>query len=176
LGSTSDPQSASGLSNSSSSTIIDHALLQLEEKLAAVAKAITAIEESLEPILRAVKTPTQATTPEGTEDVIILRKHAAMMNEWESVQAEASVLRDELKEDKWLVVFRNASEQADGMMNSLEKALTHCQVMPDKCPFTEMASYLFALGLHMASSSRCPLGEQSITYILRSRVWHSATC
>lgn len=41
---------------------------------------------------------------------------------------ESDVLREELKEDKWLTVFRTVTDQADGMMSSLEKAVNRCQV------------------------------------------------
>jgi Yeast cortical protein KAR9 len=44
------------------------------------------------------------------------------------VQNESDVLREELKEDKWLTVFRTVTDQADGMMSSLEKAVNRCQV------------------------------------------------
>lgn len=66
---------------------------------------------------------------------MILRKYGDLMCEWESVQGEAKILREELKEDKWLAVFRTVSEQADGMMGSLDKALNLCQVRTP-CPTT----------------------------------------
>lgn len=37
-------------------------------------------------------------------------------------------LAEELKEDKWLVVFRTVSTQADDMQQSLEKALSQCEL------------------------------------------------
>jgi len=49
------------------------------------------------------------------------------MSEWERGQEESEVLREEL-EDKWLAVFRTLTEHADGMMSSLEKTITQCQV------------------------------------------------
>ena len=62
------------------------------------------------------------------EGANLLRKHSSLISDWEGVQGEAEVLREELKEDKWLTVFRTVSEQADGMMSSLEKAVKRCQV------------------------------------------------
>lgn len=38
------------------------------------------------------------------------------------------MLREELKEDRWVVVFRTAADQAEGMMDSLQKAVTQCTV------------------------------------------------
>jgi len=117
-----------GASSSESSSIIDQALINLDERLESVSRSIEAVEETLLPFLRSAKTPTQNQTENvGESDKIILHKHAALLSDWETVQNEAEVLREELKEDKWLTVFRSVSEQADGMMKSLEKAVTQCQ-------------------------------------------------
>ena len=62
------------------------------------------------------------------EEEAILRKHAALASDWDALQKEIQVLREELKEDKWLTVFRTVTDQADGMMSSLEKAVNRCQV------------------------------------------------
>jgi hypothetical protein len=64
----------------------------------------------------------------GGEEAALRRKHAALLADWEAVEKEAEMLREELKEDKWLAVFRTVTEQADGMMASLEKAVNRCQV------------------------------------------------
>ncbi|KAJ3734979.1 hypothetical protein DFJ43DRAFT_1059886 [Lentinula guzmanii] len=61
------------------------------------------------------------------ETATILRKHITLVAEWEAVQDESEVLREELKEDKWLTVFRTVTDQADGMMSSLEKGVNRCQ-------------------------------------------------
>lgn len=115
-------------SSNESSRIIDQALINLDERLESISRSIQSIDETLIPLLRSVKTPTQNTSQNVDEaSKITLRKHAAIIQEWESIQNEAEVLREELKEDKWLTVFRSVSEQADGMMKSLEKAVSQCQ-------------------------------------------------
>ena len=95
-----------------------------------VSQGIKAVSETLEPlILESNKTPTPlAPNSDDSENAVALRKHVALMTEWEAVQKEIQVLREELKEDKWLTVFRTVTEQADGMMASLEKAVNRCQV------------------------------------------------
>ncbi|KDQ06874.1 hypothetical protein BOTBODRAFT_39301 [Botryobasidium botryosum FD-172 SS1] len=121
--------SSKGPAASSSSTgVIDQALIHLDERLEAVSKSVNLIEDTLEPLLRAFQNMNldQSHSSENGADILILRKHAALLAEWEGVQNEAENLRDELKEDKWLAVFRNASEQADGMMASLDKAASQC--------------------------------------------------
>lgn len=109
--------------------VIDQALMALDERLESVARGVEALNDLLEPLVRSAPTPTPDTSSEEpTESVLLLQKHATFMSEWESVQEESDVLREELKEDKWLTVFRTVTEQADGMMSSLEKAINRCQV------------------------------------------------
>jgi len=103
--------------------------MQLDARLEGVSLSISAIRSALEPLFReSLATPTQAQPEYGEDETMILRKYGDLLMEWEGVQTEADVLRDELKEDKWLAVFRTVSEQAEGMMTSLEKAVTLCQV------------------------------------------------
>lgn len=108
-------------------SIIDESLMNLDAKLEAVTTGMKAVNESVEP-LQSPTTPTFARNGESGERALLLRKHATLVEEWESVQDESDVLREELKEDKWLTVFRTVTEQADGMMSSLEKAVNRCQV------------------------------------------------
>lgn len=93
---------------------------------------INNINKSVEPLLQAKAARegeggAGASSEEGDHSAL-LRKHAALLAEWEAVQDESEVLREELKEDKWLTVFRTVTDQADGMMSSLEKAVNRCQV------------------------------------------------
>lgn len=100
--------------------------MSLDERLETVAKGIKAVSDSLEPLLQ--NTPTVPQNGGSGDNSLILRKHATLTAEWEAVQDESDVLREELKEDKWLTVFRTVTDQADGMMSSLEKAVNRCQV------------------------------------------------
>ncbi|KAJ7066550.1 hypothetical protein C8F01DRAFT_1123668 [Mycena amicta] len=107
--------------------IIDQSLMSLDERIETVSKGIKSINDSLEPILQSAPTPTISKNGDSGPNALILRKHAALVAEWEAVQDESDVLREELKEDKWLTVFRTVTDQADGMMSSLEKAVNRCQ-------------------------------------------------
>ncbi|TKY88814.1 hypothetical protein EX895_002055 [Sporisorium graminicola] len=53
-------------------------------------------------------------------------KYDDLCAEWASVQEEADALKKELADDKYLDVFRSISTQAEGMMDSLEKAVSLC--------------------------------------------------
>lgn len=99
--------------------------MNLDEKLDAVSQGMKSVQDALEPLTSRTPKPD---VDEDDERAILLRKHRALVSDWENVQEETEVLREELKEDKWLTVFRTVSEQADGMMTSLEKAVKRCQV------------------------------------------------
>lgn len=95
------------------------------------------LTDRLEGINRRLKTLNESIVPfrlakggqlaETSERAIVLRKHSALLQEWDNVQQETEELQQELKEDKWITVFRTVTEQADGMMASLEKAVHKCQ-------------------------------------------------
>ncbi|KAG6862669.1 hypothetical protein C0991_010904, partial [Blastosporella zonata] len=85
------------------------------------------VSEALGPLFQIASTPTFQNNGDPNDNTLILRKHAALQAEWETVRNESDVLREELKEDKWLTVFRTVTDQADGMMSSLEKAVNCCQ-------------------------------------------------
>jgi hypothetical protein len=114
--------------DSSGASTIDVALTGLDERLAAVRVGVRAVDEAIKPILASAPAPTQANRADGDDVGALSRKHTALLDEWAAVQREAELLRDELREDKWLTVFRTVTEQADGMMGSLEKAIHRCQV------------------------------------------------
>jgi len=105
---------------------IDQLLINLDERLDTVSKGIKAVTDALEPLLS--KTPVPSGFGVDGEVAAMIRKHAALMAEWEAAKSESETLRDELKEDKWLIVFRTVTEQAGGLMSSLEKGVNRCQV------------------------------------------------
>lgn len=118
--------------------VIDKSLVALDERLETVEKGIKSVNENMQPYSPVPSTPATATpssmavtpttaTPENENTAALIRKHTALVAEWEAVQDESDVLREELKEDKWLTVFRTVTDQADGMMSSLEKAVARCQ-------------------------------------------------
>jgi hypothetical protein len=98
----------------------------LDERLDSVSKGVKAVTDTLEPLLN--QTPVPSGFGVGGEGAVMIRKHAALMSEWEAAKSESATLRDELKEDKWLIVFRTVTEQAGGLMSSLEKGVNRCQV------------------------------------------------
>lgn len=123
---------------------IDKALMALDEQLEYIAKSMKTLSDKIQ----ALTTSSNNTlTPES---LVLKKRYLAISSDWESVQDESDVLREELKEDKWLTVFRTVTEQADGMMSSLEKAVNRCQVGTF---LTTNIHCSLSLGLHLASPS-----------------------
>lgn len=108
-------------------SIIDQSLMNLNERIEEVSNGMKTVGDSLDPFLEKAATPTLARGTSDEEVDMALRKHATLLSEWASIQDESEVLKEELKEDKWLTVFRTVTDQADGMMSSLEKAVNRCQ-------------------------------------------------
>ncbi|KAF8634585.1 hypothetical protein AX17_004174 [Amanita inopinata Kibby_2008] len=108
-------------------SIIDQSLMNLDERLETVEKGMKAVNEAIEPLAQSTANAAGSSAGDLNEVTVILRKHAALVADWDAVQDESEVLREELKEDKWLTVFRTVTDQADGMMSSLEKAVNRCQ-------------------------------------------------
>jgi hypothetical protein len=156
-------------------TTLDQALMGLEERMEAISGSIASIDETLEHHLNDRETPTWATpnlSSGGELLTALLRKHAELKAEWDSVQKEAETLQSELREDKWLAVFRSVGEQSDTMMNSLEKALANCQV-GDLYPLLHLSgnSSMFT-DVHISSSSR--RRRHYVTMFINRRSWGDA--
>jgi hypothetical protein len=100
---------------------IDQALMDLDAKLEVASKSIEELDNSVNNLHLPSMDPSE-------EKTFVAAKRDHVMQEWEGVQKESEELRKELSDDKWLVVFRSVTEQADNMMSSLEKILTQCQV------------------------------------------------
>jgi hypothetical protein len=71
---------------------------------------------------------TSATPPEDSTG-LLTRKHLLVQERWECLRVEIDELKIELKEDRWLVVFRQVADQVDEMMNGLDKTVTQCYAM-----------------------------------------------
>ena len=119
--------------------------MNMNERLESIEQGMKDINESITPFQPPEDEPLGGTS----ERALMLRKHAALQAEWDSVQQETDELQQELKEDKWITVFRTVTEQADGMMTSLEKAVNRCQVCWQMCLRWVRS---FSAGLHMAST------------------------
>ncbi|CBQ68911.1 conserved hypothetical protein [Sporisorium reilianum SRZ2] len=69
-------------------------------------------------------------------------KYDDLCSEWASVQEEADALKKELADDKYLDVFRSISTQAEGMMDSLDKAVSLCSTFVSQVQRDHLAGKL----------------------------------
>ncbi|KAG9090483.1 hypothetical protein FRC06_001035 [Ceratobasidium sp. 370] len=115
------------VSSGDASLAIERALGGLMESIMSVGSSLEEVNKAMAPAMESVKTPAEGEATRMNEHEPILRKHAALLSEWQNVQSDVSRLRSELQEDQLLVRFRTAVDQAAGMMDSLDKAVEACQ-------------------------------------------------
>ncbi|CEP18225.1 hypothetical protein [Parasitella parasitica] len=90
------------------------------------------IDNRVGPLFTSVeKVYTRMTSSSPPEDAtgLLTRKHLLVQERWESLRIEIDELKIELKEDRWLVVFRQVADQVDDMMNGLDKTVAQCYAM-----------------------------------------------
>ncbi|CAH1761620.1 5509_t:CDS:2 [Entrophospora sp. SA101] len=112
------PGAPTGIINNGSGNNIDFdaALIKLDSKL----EPLSARIEYLKSRLTGSNAPSD---PNG-----ILRKKYNLLNDkWESLKNEMDSLREELKEDKWVGVFKQVGGNANQMMDSLERSVKQCK-------------------------------------------------
>jgi hypothetical protein len=88
------------------------------------------IDSRVEPLFAKVDSVyTQLVSPNPPYDPegILVKKHLIVQQKWESLRGEIDELKDELKEDRWLSVFRQVANQVDVMIDGLERVVSHCQ-------------------------------------------------
>ncbi|QRV88630.1 hypothetical protein RhiJN_16648 [Ceratobasidium sp. AG-Ba] len=115
------------VSSGDASLAIERALAGLMESIVSVGSSLEEVNKAMAPAMEAVKTSTEGQAAQINEHEPVLRKHAALLSEWQNIQSDVSRLRSELQEDQLLVRFRTAVDQAAGMMDSLDKAVEACQ-------------------------------------------------
>lgn len=69
-------------------------------------------------------------------------KYDQLCLEWTTVQQEVDALKKELADDKYLDVFRSISTQAEGMMDSLDKAVALCHTFVQQVQRDHLAGRL----------------------------------
>ncbi|BGP49394.1 hypothetical protein JCM10450v2_005283 [Rhodotorula kratochvilovae] len=100
---------------------VDTALMRLDAKMEEVRKEYASVEAQVQPLLAS------SAPDERGELRFLQQKWDDAVADWETVQKDADMLGDELKEDKWLTVARTVSGQASDMMRSLDKVLVQSQ-------------------------------------------------
>ncbi|KAI8334093.1 hypothetical protein EDC96DRAFT_451051 [Choanephora cucurbitarum] len=109
-------------------------IFQFQEKrhMAAAIKEDTIlleIDNRVGPLFSSVeKVYTRMTSPNPPDDIsgLLTRKHLLVQERWECLRVEIDELKLELKEDRWLIVFKQVADQVDEMMNGLDKTVNQC--------------------------------------------------
>ncbi|CAO3644428.1 unnamed protein product [Cunninghamella echinulata] len=64
--------------------------------------------------------------PPYDESGILVKKHRKVQEKWECLRIEIDELKDDLKEDRWLAVFKQVADQVDPMIDGLDKTVQQC--------------------------------------------------
>ncbi|GAA6011822.1 hypothetical protein JCM10207_004256 [Rhodosporidiobolus poonsookiae] len=102
---------------------VDAALIKLDAKLETVRAELATVEAQVKPLLDGPSSPAE----EAGELGFLRTKWTETLADWDSAQQDAEMLNEELKEDKYLTVFKTVAQQAEDMMKSLEKVLSQSQ-------------------------------------------------
>ncbi|KAF9285651.1 hypothetical protein BGZ74_001429 [Mortierella antarctica] len=103
------------------------ALAQLDSRMTIVLPRIEELEAQIESL------PTSETALGGSDTKRDLRGcQQQIVARWNELKARREKLGEELKEEKWLAVFEQVAGQVESMMESMERAILHCQGLIDK--------------------------------------------
>ncbi|KAK0549952.1 hypothetical protein OC846_003868 [Tilletia horrida] len=106
---------------SSSPLTEDIATLKKRERRESTASSSSSLDSFDDDLLQTgISTNNTVTLPQ------LQAKLQDVQADWIAITTEADTLKRELSEDKYLLVFRTVSDQADSMMTSLHKAITLC--------------------------------------------------
>ncbi|CAO3642816.1 unnamed protein product [Cunninghamella blakesleeana] len=68
-------------------------------------------------------------TPPKDISGVLQKRHRMVQERWECLRVEIDELKVDLKEDRWLAVFKQVADQVDAMMDGLDKTVEQCQQM-----------------------------------------------
>ncbi|KAI8343661.1 hypothetical protein BC941DRAFT_509079 [Chlamydoabsidia padenii] len=69
------------------------------------------------------------TSPPTDATGILGRRHRMIQERWECLRVEIDELKADLKEDRWLTVFKQVADQVESMMDGLDKTVEQCRTM-----------------------------------------------
>ncbi|ORZ17246.1 hypothetical protein BCR42DRAFT_414233 [Absidia repens] len=73
-------------------------------------------------------------TPPTDATGILVKRHRMIQERWECLRVEIDELKADLKEDRWLTVFKQVADQVEAMMDGLDKTVEQCQAMVKQVP------------------------------------------
>lgn len=101
---------------------------QQSQDEAILAEIDTKVEPVFHEVERVYARMTSEVPPKDASGVLA-RKHVMVQERWERLRTEIDDLKCDLKEDRWLTVFRQVADQVDVMIDGLEKTTAQCYTM-----------------------------------------------
>ncbi|KAI9303825.1 hypothetical protein BJ944DRAFT_250372 [Cunninghamella echinulata] len=133
----------------------------------------------VEKIYNRMVSDTPPTDPTG----VLAKRHRMVQERWEGLRVEIDELKVDLKEDRWLAVFKQVADQVEAMMDGLDKTVEQCQQMVQQvCEWQGTTTTSSSSNQLSSSSSSTTVTQQQQQYpvppkgILRSsKSHHSST-
>ncbi|KAF9962436.1 hypothetical protein BGZ65_009154 [Modicella reniformis] len=88
--------------------------------------------ESLTVMFEALTTQVAAHPSNDPKKEELQGQYGMLLELWDDTKARRERISEELKEDRWLAVFEQVSGQVGSMMESLDRAIVHCQGLVDQ--------------------------------------------
>lgn len=106
--------------------VLSSMLFEFQEKRyqnLAYEELLVDIDNQVGPLFNDVERVYQRMTS-GAPDEELVRKHMLVQERWEWLRIEIDEVKIELKEDRWLAVFKQVADQVEGMMDGLDKTVS----------------------------------------------------
>ncbi|KAI8381155.1 uncharacterized protein BYT42DRAFT_475359, partial [Radiomyces spectabilis] len=121
-------------------SLIENVLLQIDDLATVIFQfqeqrhddvLLTEIDSKIEPLFNNIEKIYVRMTSQPPKDAsgMLTRKYHAVQERWDSLQVDIDELKQELKEDRWLAVFRQVADQVNVMIDGLERTVAHCQTV-----------------------------------------------
>ncbi|RUP17670.1 hypothetical protein BC936DRAFT_139424 [Jimgerdemannia flammicorona] len=96
----------------------DLALMQIDAKA-------EPLFNTIESIYTLLSSPSAPADPSGA----IKRKHALVADKWENLRTEIEELKEEVKDERWIEMFRSSADQVSSMIEGLDRTVAQCHLM-----------------------------------------------
>ncbi|KAF9923127.1 hypothetical protein FBU30_006777 [Linnemannia zychae] len=88
--------------------------------------------ELLEPVVQTLAAEIEAQSSGDNEKDGLLEQFLQLSKLWVDLKARREKIGEEVKEERWLIVFDQVAGQVESMMQSMERAIIHCKGLIDQ--------------------------------------------
>lgn len=93
-----------------------------EEILADIDNRVDPLFNDVQKIYASMTSNSPPSDPTG----VLARKHQIVQERWEALRVEIDDLKEDIKEDRWLSVFRQVTDHVETLIECLDKTISQC--------------------------------------------------